>query len=242
MKKNNIFMKLREDRGARAIAITVTLMLLILTVIIVTTVIANRAASNRLEDPFSEPAGVTDPDGETPEEPDDGEDGDGEKPDDSETNAIPSHFMLPVDGVLQKAHHVDVQVFSDTMKDYRMHAGIDIGTVAGASVSAMADGVVAQVWDDLYMGKCIAVAHGKDVYTIYKNLANELPDGIVIGAAVKAGDKLGTVGESAMVEVGEEPHLHLEMTVGGLAVDPTDYLDDDAMANLGEDTNYEDAS
>ena len=32
------------------------------------------------------------------------------------------------------------------------------------------------------------------------------------------------------------------MTVGGLAVDPTDYLDADAMASLGEDTNYEDES
>jgi len=45
-----------------------------------------------------------------------------------------------------------------------------------------------------------------------------------------------------MVEIAEEPHLHLEMTVGGLQVDPTDYLDSDAMATLREDTNYEDAS
>ena len=45
-----------------------------------------------------------------------------------------------------------------------------------------------------------------------------------------------------MVEVADEPHLHLEMTVNGIQVDPTDYLDEDAMATLGEDTNYEDAS
>ena len=155
---------------------------------------------------------------------------------------LPTRFLLPVDGVLQKSHSVEVQVFSDTMKDYRMHAGIDIGTVAGASVSVMADGVISQVWDDVYMGKCVAVAHSGDAYTIYKNLAAELPEGVVIGAAVKAGDVIGTVGETAMVEVADEPHLHLEMTVNGLAVDPTDYLDSDAMASLGEDTNYEDAS
>ena len=53
---------------------------------------------------------------------------------------------------------------------------------------------------------------------------------------------IGAVGESAMVEVAEQPHLHLEMTVNGLLVDPTDYLDADAMATLGEDANYEDAS
>jgi murein DD-endopeptidase MepM/ murein hydrolase activator NlpD len=63
-----------------------------------------------------------------------------------------------------------------------------------------------------------------------------------VGAPVKAGDTIGTVGESAMVEVMEEPHLHLEMTVNGLAVDPTEYLDEDAMATLKEDPNFEDAS
>ena len=88
----------------------------------------------------------------------------------------------------------------------------------------------------------MAVSHSGNAYTIYKNLSAELPESVVIGAAVKAGDTIGTVGESAMVEVAEEPHLHLEMTVDGLSVDPTDYLDSDAMASLGEDTNYEDAS
>ena len=92
------------------------------------------------------------------------------------------------------------------------------------------------------MGQCVAVSHSGDAYTIYKNLAAELPEGVVVGATVKAGDVIGTVGESAMVELADEPHLHVEMTVGGLQVDPTDYLDEDAKATLSEDTNYEDAS
>ena len=53
---------------------------------------------------------------------------------------------------------------------------------------------------------------------------------------------IGTVGDSAMVELAEEPHLHLEMTVGGIQVDPTEYFSEDAMATLKEDTNYEDMS
>lgn len=92
------------------------------------------------------------------------------------------------------------------------------------------------------MGKCVAIKHGGDAYTIYKNLAAELPAGVIVGATVKAGDIIGTVGESAMVELADEPHLHVEMTVKGLQVDPTDYLDEDAMATLGEDTNFEDVS
>ena len=70
---NNIFLKLKEDKGARAIAITVTVMLLVLTAIIITTVIANRAVKNDLpvDIPDSQPAGVTDPEqDEQPQQPD----------------------------------------------------------------------------------------------------------------------------------------------------------------------------
>jgi len=247
MQKKNLFVKLKEDKGARAIALTVTIMLLVLTAIIITTVVANRAANNDLPPDDSQQAGVNDPNtNETPDDtqkPDDTPD-DTQKPDDGQTGAdvLPEHFLLPVSGVMQQKHDSALQVFSPTMGDYRVHLGIDIGTVAGASVSAMADGTVTQVWEDVLMGQCVAVKHGGDAYTVYKNLSPELPETTVVGASVKAGDVIGTVGESAMVEDAEEPHLHLEMTVNGLQVNPLDYLDEEAKATLNEDVNYEDVS
>ena len=239
MQKNKLLQALRDDKSARAIAVTVLVMLLVLTAIIVTTVIANRAPEGEpLPPEDSSQVGVEDPDDDstntdapTPEE-----------PSDTPVDALPTEFLLPVSGVLRSVHDADLQVFSPTMGDYRVHLGIDIGTVAEATVSAMADGTVAQIWDDVRMGRCVAVKHSGDAYTIYKNLKAEHPDGIVVGATVKAGDTIGTVGDSAMVELAEEPHLHLEMTVGGIQVDPTEYLSEDAMATLKEDTNYEDAS
>ena len=239
MQKNNFICKLKNDKSARAIAITITLMLLVLTAIIIATVIANRPPEDLENPPVDTPAGVEDPD-DTPDEP--GNDTPGEKPNETPTDALPSRFLLPVSGVLQSVHDADLQVFSPTMQDYRVHLGIDIATVEGASVSAMADGTIAQIWDDVRMGRCIAIKHGGDAYTIYKNLTAEHPESVVIGATVKAGDVIGTVGESAMVELAADPHLHVEMTVGGIQVDPTDYFDEDAMATLKEDTNYEDAS
>lgn len=248
MPKNNVFVKLKTDKGARAIAITITAMLLVLTAIIVTTVIANRAAKNK--DPLpdgSEQVGVNDPD-QTPDQTPDSTPGTdstqppASTPNDTQTDVLPTHFLLPVAGVLQKEHDAALQTFSPTMGDYRVHLGIDIGTVAGASVSAMADGVITQVWEDVSMGQCVAVKHGGEAYTIYKNLAADLPEGTAVGRTVKAGDVIGYVGESAMVEVAEEPHLHLEMTVNGLQVDPTEYLDEDARATLNEETNFEDVS
>ena len=242
MKNNKFFLKLRDDKGARAIAITVLLMLLVLTTIIVATVIANRAPTDDTLPPVdSEPAGVTDPDEDdpdnnTPAPPVQ------EEPSETPTDVLPTQFLLPVSGVLLSVHDSELQVFSPTMQDYRVHLGIDIATVAGATVCAMADGTVSQIWDDVRMGRCIAIKHGGDSYTIYKNLVAEHPEGITVGATVKAGDTIGTVGDSAMVEIASEPHLHLEMTVKGIQVDPTDYLSEDAIATLTEDTNYEDAS
>ena len=63
--------------------------------------------------------------------------------------------------------------------------------------------------------------------------------GIEKGATVTAGQLIGTVGDSAMTEVAQEPHLHFEMTVGGLQVDPAGYFSDDVWAELEGDTAYE---
>lgn len=149
---------------------------------------------------------------------------------------------LPVStGTVSKKHDPTIQVWSDTMGDYRVHLGIDIVTGEAAPVYAAADGEVARIWDDALMGKCIAVAHDEKVFTIYKNLSTELPEGIVEGVKVTRGQKIATVGESAISELAEEPHLHMEMTVDGLAVDPMDYFSKEAKDKLNMDNSYEDS-
>ena len=57
--------------------------------------------------------------------------------------------------------------------------------------------------------------------------------------SVRSGQLVATVGNSAMVEIAEEPHLHFEMTVGGLSVDPLEYYDDKALEALKLDSSYE---
>ena len=84
----------------------------------------------------------------------------------------------------------------------------------------------------------IWIKHGGASYTIYKNLAKELPDGIAEGVSVRAGQLIASVGESAMIEVADEPHLHFEMTVSDLSVDPLKYFDEQALSSLGIDASY----
>jgi len=89
------------------------------------------------------------------------------------------------------------------------------------------------------MGWCVAVSHSGECMTVYKNLAKELADGIAPGSSVKKGQLLGHVGDSSVWELAEDPHLHMEMTVKGLQVDPLDYFSTAVLKTLGEDTVYE---
>ena len=151
---------------------------------------------------------------------------------------LPS-FSLPVSGKLSNVHDSELQVFSPTMNDYRVHLGIDIIAEEGAPVYAVADGTVMQIWEDVRMGQCIAVKHNGDSVSIYKNVSVDLPAGIIEGAKVKAGQQIASIGATAMVEIADEPHLHFEMTVGGLAVDPLDYFSSKDVETLSKDTAYE---
>ena len=44
------------------------------------------------------------------------------------------------------------------------------------------------------------------------------------GVEVKAGQPIGAIGDTALIEVAEEPHVHFEMTEGGVAVNPLDHV------------------
>ena len=141
----------------------------------------------------------------------------------SETDVLPE-FSLPVNGEISMDFSDSVPVFSPTMGDWRTHLGVDVLSELGSEVLAVADGTVTNIWDDPFMGTCITIEHSGKAVSVYKNLAKEVGDGIVVGCAVKAGDVIGTVGETAMNEIAQEPHLHYELTVDGKNVDPTDHI------------------
>ena len=146
-------------------------------------------------------------------------------------------LSLPANGVIAKGHDATLQVWSETMGAYKVHLGIDITTEEGAPVFAAADGTVAKIWDDAMMGKCVSIDHGDGIFTFYKNLDPVLSEGIEKGTALQSGQQIGKVGESAMAELADEPHLHIEMTVNGIAVDPTDYLSKEAKDSISKIPN-----
>ncbi len=132
---------------------------------------------------------------------------------------------LVTNGSIFKRHDPHNQVFSNTMNDYRIHLGIDVTTDMNAEVYALYDGTVEKLWNDPMMGHCLAINHGNELLSIYKNLSGSYPAGVEAGAKIQAGQAVGYVGDSAMIEIADEPHLHFEMTLNGLSVNPADYLE-----------------
>ncbi len=166
---------------------------------------------------------------------------DSKTPDDSKAPvSLPAPTLaLPAKGVLTKSHSMDVQVYSQTMGDYRVHRGIDISTALGEAVTAAADGKVTEIKNDPLYGVTVVISHSGDMTTYYKNLDADLAENIKAGYSVKCGEVIGVVGDSAMVEIAEEPHLHFEVSVAGRAVDPIEYLDESALVSLTQEVNYE---
>jgi murein DD-endopeptidase MepM/ murein hydrolase activator NlpD len=235
----NLTQKVKDAKLNRSAVITAIVLVVALVVIVAISVTMNRAKKEELPAVTTRPSvsGTRPPEGTQAPEPETTK-----KPESTTGSAqvedkLPS-FVLPVNGILSKSHDASLQVYSNTMKDYRVHLGVDIVTEENAPVYAAADGKVSKIWKDTLMGYSIAVKHSGDCYTVYKNLSEILPEGIVEGASVRSGQLIGSVGESAMVEVAEEPHLHFEMTVADLMVDPLEYFDEKALETLKIDASH----
>ncbi len=133
-------------------------------------------------------------------------------------------YVVPTQGEVMKDFSVDMPVYSLTMNDYRAHKGIDIAAEYGEAVCSFTDGTVEKITVDPMMGVTVTVDHGEGLKTNYCNLQQTLPDGIEAGVSVKAGDVIGAVGDTTLVELAEASHLHFEVTENGKYVDPADYL------------------
>ena len=157
----------------------------------------------------------------------DGKVGDATKPAKATEATNPaSKYVFPVpSGNIVKKYSTDALVFSSTLGDYRIHSGIDIAGAIGAPVIAYTDGTISAVEDTPMMGKAVTVTHRYGLASVYMNLDTELPAGIKAGATVEAGTMIGKIGKTAIAEIGEEPHLHFEMTLNGTVIDPEKELE-----------------
>lgn len=98
------------------------------------------------------------------------------------------------------------------------HSGLDIGGDRGDPIYAAADGIVTLSDRDRIHGNNISIDHGRGLQTRYLHLSKRLVD---VGVTVKKGQIIGELGNTGR---STGPHLHYEVSVNGVDVDPWTYM------------------
>lgn len=121
---------------------------------------------------------------------------------------------------IPKAYSAGAPVYSETMKDWRIHTGMDQKAESGEEVYACGNGQVKRTYTDRMLGNVIEIEHG-DYEFFYCGLGENFL--VKEGDTVTKGQAIGTV-TAVPFEAAEEAHLHLEVRRDGIYVDPESIL------------------
>lgn len=102
-----------------------------------------------------------------------------------------------------------------------MHYGLDMAAAPGTPVIAPADGIVSYVGYESGYGKILAIDHGFGVRTRY---AHNSQIYVELGQRVKRRDVISAIGSTGR---SSGPHLHYEVRVNDVPVDPINYILDE---------------
>jgi murein DD-endopeptidase MepM/ murein hydrolase activator NlpD len=134
--------------------------------------------------------------------------------------SIPS--LMPVEGVRLTSEFG--MRWHPILGGRHQHKGVDLAGPVGTPVHATADGVVGRAdWFSGY-GLYIALEHGGELETRYGHMSRL---NVAAGQAVHKGDVIGYIGTTGRTT---GPHLHYEVRIAGVAVNPIPYMQGDGSA------------
>ena len=139
-----------------------------------------------------------------------------------ETKTVELSFQKPVEGEIVKEFAKDNLIFSETLQEWTVHTGIDIKADKTTVVKSAEAGTVKSIKNDPRYGLTIVVEHENGFETVYSNLLTS--EFVVENEKVEKGQSLGTVGNTAVFESADEPHLHFEILKDSIQVDPSIYI------------------
>ncbi len=124
--------------------------------------------------------------------------------------------IMPTTGWLSS--HFSQSRFHPVLHESRPHEGIDLSAPMGAPIVAPASGEVKSVSYVAGYGNTFEVDHGNGIVTKFAHCSRIL---VRVGQHVTRGQLIATVGNTGLTT---GPHLHYEVHVNGLAVDPLKYV------------------
>ena len=102
----------------------------------------------------------------------------------------------------------------------KFHSGIDIAAPHGTPIYAPSKGIVVTKERKTGYGRTLEIDHGHGVVSRY---AHNQSIHVKLGDYVEVGQLVSTVGSTGQVT---GPHLHFEVLINGIPVDPAQYLPD----------------
>ena len=130
--------------------------------------------------------------------------------------------QLPVSGQEIYGYSMETLSYNETTRDWRVHNGVDYAAEEGTPVCAAADGTVYTTYEDDSMGYTVVINHEGGYTTQYASLSADLA--VSAGESVEAGQTIGYVASSALVETTMGSHLHFSVTSQGKPMDPVEFL------------------
>ncbi len=130
--------------------------------------------------------------------------------------------VAPVEGQTIAVFAVDQLTYNQTTRDWRTHDGVDIAAESGTQVRAAAAGQVYTVYEDDTMGTTVVIRHEDGYTTCYSSLSKQVA--VEPGMEVAAGDTIGYVGNTALLESTLGDHVHFSVSRNGEPVDPAEFL------------------
>lgn len=127
-------------------------------------------------------------------------------------------YIYPTKGDITKQYSSEELVLSNTLDMWMTHEGIDISGNLGDDVYAIDKGTIDSIYDDALYGKTIIINHEDNITSVYCNLGNDVQ--VKEGEKVDKGEKIGVVGDTAIIEVGDAPHIHVEILKDGTKINP----------------------
>jgi len=103
----------------------------------------------------------------------------------------------------------------------KYHTGVDFGICANLNDYAPADGTIVYAGPLTIRGNATIIDHGLGVYSGFWHQENIL---VEVGQKIKAGDLIGEIGSTGR---STGPHLHWELIVNGIQVNPLSWLEND---------------
>jgi murein DD-endopeptidase MepM/ murein hydrolase activator NlpD len=113
---------------------------------------------------------------------------------------------------------LELEPFDPLCPGFHIHTGVDLAAPAGTPVHAASAGIAQAGFDPDGAGIYVAVALGQHVRLLYCHLSRVE---VVAGESVTPGQVIGEVGATGLAT---GAHLHFEVQVDGLAVDPVGWL------------------